>query len=51
MRRRFYQRRAIGFNALHASFAGHSPGAEPLLALVGWAVVCSVAAARLFRWE
>lgn len=40
-----------GFNALHASFTGHSPGAEPLLVLAGWAVLCSLAAARLFRWE
>ena len=40
-----------GFNALHASFLGHSPGAEPLLVLAGWAVFTSVAAARLFRWE
>jgi ABC-2 type transport system permease protein len=40
-----------GFNALHAAFGGHSPGAEPLLVLAGWAIVCSVAAARLFRWE
>jgi ABC-2 type transport system permease protein len=40
-----------GFNALHASFLGHSPGVEPLLVLAGWAIGCSVAAARLFRWE
>jgi ABC-2 type transport system permease protein len=40
-----------GFNALHAAFTGHSPGAEPLLVLVGWALVTSVGAARLFRWE
>jgi ABC-2 type transport system permease protein len=40
-----------GFNALHASFAGRSPGIEPLLVLTGWAVVSSLAAARLFRWE
>jgi ABC-2 type transport system permease protein len=40
-----------GFNALHASFLGHSPGIEPLLVMAGWAVVTSVAAARLFRWE
>ena len=40
-----------GFNALHASFLGHSPGAEPLLVLAGWAVFSTVAAARLFRWE
>jgi ABC-2 type transport system permease protein len=40
-----------GFNALHASFLGHSPGVEPLLVLAGWAIVTSVAAARLFRWE
>jgi ABC-2 type transport system permease protein len=41
----------VGFNALHASFLGHSPGVEPLLVLAGWAIVTSVAAARLFRWE
>jgi len=40
-----------GFNALHASFLGHSPGVEPLLVLAGWAVVTGLAAARLFRWE
>lgn len=40
-----------GFNALHAAFAGHSPGVEPLLVLTGWAIVSGVAAARLFRWE
>ncbi len=40
-----------GFNALHASFLGRFPGLEPLLVLAGWAVGCSVAAARLFRWE
>jgi ABC-2 type transport system permease protein len=40
-----------GFNALHASFLGHSPGIEPLLVLAGWAIVCPVVAARLFRWE
>jgi ABC-2 type transport system permease protein len=40
-----------GFNALHASFSGHSPGAGPLLVLAAWATGCSFAAARLFRWE
>ena len=40
-----------GFNALHASFLGRSPGVEPLLVLAAWAIGCSVAAARLFRWE
>jgi ABC-2 type transport system permease protein len=40
-----------GFNALHATFTGHSPGVESLLVLAGWAIGCSVAAARLFRWE
>jgi ABC-2 type transport system permease protein len=40
-----------GFNALHASFLGHSPGIEPLLVLAGWAIVTSLAAARLFRWK
>jgi ABC-2 type transport system permease protein len=40
-----------GFNALHASFTGHSPGAEPLLVLAGWAVLTGFAASRLFRWE
>ncbi|HYB30291.1 MAG TPA: ABC transporter permease [Solirubrobacteraceae bacterium] len=40
-----------GFNALHASFLGHSPGVEPLLVLAGWAIMTSVAAARMFRWE
>lgn len=40
-----------GFNALHATFTGHSPGAEPLLVLAGWAILTSLAASRLFRWE
>jgi ABC-2 type transport system permease protein len=40
-----------GFNALHAAFGGHSPGAEPLLILAAWAIGCTVLAARLFRWE
>jgi ABC-2 type transport system permease protein len=40
-----------GFNALHAAFAGHSPGIEPLLVLVVWAFGSIVVAARLFRWE
>jgi ABC-2 type transport system permease protein len=40
-----------GFNALHASFLGHPPGIEPLVVLAAWALGCSVAAARLFRWE
>ena len=40
-----------GFNALHAAFGGRSPGAGPLLVLVGWALVSGVVAARLFRWE
>lgn len=40
-----------GFNALHASFLGQSPGVEPLLVLTGWAIASSVAAARVFRWE
>ena len=40
-----------GFNALHATFTGHSPSAEPLLVLAGWTILTSVAASRLFRWE
>ena len=40
-----------GFNALHAAFTGHSPGLLPFLVLAGWAICCSLAAARLFRWE
>jgi ABC-2 type transport system permease protein len=40
-----------GFNALHASFLGQSPSAESLLVLAAWAIGCSFAAARLFRWE
>ena len=39
-----------GFNALHAAFSGHSPGAEPLLVLAAWALGSCVLAARLFRW-
>ena len=40
-----------GFNALHASFGGQSPGVQPLLVLAVWAVGTWVLAARLFRWE
>lgn len=40
-----------GFNALHATFGGQSPGVEPLVVLAVWAVGASVLAARLFRWE
>ncbi len=40
-----------GFNAVHAAFTGHSPGAEPLLVLAVWTIACSVIAARRFRWE
>jgi ABC-2 type transport system permease protein len=40
-----------GFNALHAAFLGQPVGVEPVLVLAGWAVVFSLAAARLFRWE
>lgn len=40
-----------GFNAVHAAFGGHSPGAGPLLVLVAWAIGSGVAAAKLFRWE
>jgi ABC-2 type transport system permease protein len=40
-----------GFNALHAAFLGHSPGVEPFLVLAGWAIVTSLTAARVFRWE
>lgn len=41
----------VGYTAVNAAFTGHSPGAEPLLVLAAWAVVCSALAARLFRWE
>jgi ABC-2 type transport system permease protein len=40
-----------GFNALHAAFTGHSPAVGSLLVLAGWALLSSLAAARLFRWE
>jgi hypothetical protein len=40
-----------GFNALHATFSGHSPGVQPLLVLAAWAIGSSLAAVRLFRWE
>lgn len=40
-----------GFNAIHAAFTNHSPGAEPLLVLAAWAIGCTVIAARFFRWE
>ena len=33
-----------GFNALHAAFTGHSPGAEPLIVLAAWAVLTGLAA-------
>ena len=41
----------VGYTAVQAAFSGHSPGAEPLIVLAAWAVVCSALAARLFRWE
>ena len=41
----------VGYTAVRDSFAGHSPGVEPLLVLAAWAVACSVLAASLFRWE
>jgi ABC-2 type transport system permease protein len=37
--------------ALQNAIAGHWPGTVHLLVLAGYAVVLSVAAARLFRWE
>lgn len=40
-----------GFNALHAAFTGQSPDFGALLVLAGWALVTTVAAVRLFRWE
>ena len=40
-----------GFNALHASFLGQSPGVVPFLVVAGWAILTSVAAVRWFRWE
>jgi ABC-2 type transport system permease protein len=39
------------YNAVHAAFTGHSPGAWPLLVLGAWVIGCSVIAARHFRWE
>jgi ABC-2 type transport system permease protein len=39
------------WQAMSYAGAGHWPPALPLLTLVGYAVVLSLAAARLFRWE
>ena len=33
-----------------ASYQGHFPSAQPLLTLAGYAIICSVAAVRWFRW-
>lgn len=40
-----------GVRAVSATVDGHWPSAAPLLVLVGYAAICSLAAARLFRWE
>ncbi len=39
------------FAALHASFSGHAPSLDSLLVLAGWALLTSVGAARVFRWQ
>jgi ABC-2 type transport system permease protein len=39
------------FNALHASFSGRAPSLDSLLVLAGWALLSSVGAARVFRWQ
>jgi ABC-2 type transport system permease protein len=39
------------WQAMNAASAGHWPPALPLLTLAGYAVVLSLAAAKLFRWE
>jgi ABC-2 type transport system permease protein len=39
------------FDALHASFLGHSPGGEALGVLAGYTVVFTAAAVRWFRWD
>jgi ABC-2 type transport system permease protein len=40
-----------GWQAMSNAAAGHWPPALPLLTLAGYAVVLSLGAARLFRWE
>jgi ABC-2 type transport system permease protein len=40
-----------GVQALQDSTAGHWPTGLELAVLLTWAVICSAAAARLFRWE
>ena len=46
-----YSPLGAGVRAVQASIAGNWPPAAALLVLVGYAVVCGAAAARLFRWE
>ena len=46
-----YSPLGAGVRAVQASIAGQWPPAAALLVLVGYAVVCGAAAARLFRWE
>ena len=40
-----------GSQALREAMVGVFPSTSHLLVLVGWAVVCSLAAVRFFRWE
>ncbi|BBH69314.1 transport permease protein [Actinoplanes sp. OR16] len=39
-----------GMEAFQATYAGDFPPAQPLLILLGYAVVCAAAAIRWFRW-
>jgi ABC-2 type transport system permease protein len=46
-----YSPLGAGVRAVQASIGGHWPATAALLVLVGYAIVCGAAAARLFRWE
>jgi ABC-2 type transport system permease protein len=40
-----------GMQAFQDAYAGSFPSAQPLLVLLGYALVCSTIAVRTFRWE
>jgi ABC-2 type transport system permease protein len=46
-----YSPLGAGVRAVQDSIGGHWPATAALLVLVGYALVCGTAAARLFRWQ
>lgn len=46
-----YSPLGAGVRAVQDSIGGHWPATAALLVLVGYALVCGAAAARLFRWQ